>query len=61
MMKKSEIQIFIVGILQGCASSAPVQSLREIKTGWGFSVTNEAPTEVSYLEKLEKGNVNNDV
>lgn len=60
-MKKSEIWVFVVGILQGCASSSPVQSLQDIKTGWGFPVANEAPTEVSYLEKLGKGNVNNDV
>ena len=60
-MKKSEIWIFIVGIVQGCGSSAPVESLQDTKTGWGFPVTNEAQTEVSYLKKLDQGHVNNDV
>lgn len=60
-MKKSEIWTFTVGILQGCASSAPVSSLQDIKTGWGSPVVNEAPTEVSYLEKLDKGIVNNGI
>lgn len=48
-MKKSEI-----GILQGCASSAPVQSLQDTKTGGCSPVTSEATTEVDYLEKLDK-------
>lgn len=57
----SEIRLFIVGMSQGWASSAAVWSLRGAKTGWGFLVTREAPTQISYLEKLDKGSVNKDV